>query len=198
MTAASPAVIKINIHDSTAVKVCLDENIASYILHEFHLTPDHTHSNYKLAFGYLAVAVAMLAQFFPADHKYTTTVLIVCIAVYGVLQLVLQYVSYILSEHNTILVTAPSEQYQQAYIVTSAMPKYSTKYNLTVGAAKSNKHNRNTIELHVTNYFNTTGVLLTEKLFVDIEPFIKQALEQYAVSSDSISVDKTLNSKKKR
>lgn len=185
------SITKININDSTAVKVCLDENIVSYILQQFQLTEDVTCGNYKLIFGYAAVLIAAVAQFYPIESIYINQV---CIVLYGIAQIILQYITYIACEKNTILITNPNSTYSNKYIITSSMGKYSTRYTLFIGPVQSNIHDRQSIELHVTNYFDTNGILLKDKLFVDIEPFIKQSFEQFSDQINQID----MSSKKKK
>lgn len=63
-------------------------------------------SNVRIALGLAACAVALVAQFYPLKFPANVTLLVVCIAVYVLLNVVLQYMA-IVKEKNHILFTHP-------------------------------------------------------------------------------------------
>jgi hypothetical protein len=71
-------------------------------------------SNVRIALGLAACAVALVAQFYPLKFPANVTLLVVCIAVYVLLNVALQYMA-IVKEKNHILFTHPKTVRASAY-----------------------------------------------------------------------------------
>jgi|TARA_B110000208_G_C11513978_1_gene338078 hypothetical protein len=98
---------KVDICDQTAVRHCIDESCASYIIEEMKLVEDQKSSNLKLKIMTFACLIALLAQFFPLNKFWFGRYLVgFCCAMYfvasGILQLVFWFV-----DKDIVLTTLP-------------------------------------------------------------------------------------------
>lgn len=68
----------INVYDSTAVKASLDAYVCKVLETKKSLSLDQTLSNIRIVVTFLAVSMAVIAQFYPAKFPDNWNALIIC------------------------------------------------------------------------------------------------------------------------
>uniref|UniRef100_A0A1J3D912 Signal peptidase complex subunit 2 n=2 Tax=Noccaea caerulescens TaxID=107243 RepID=A0A1J3D912_NOCCA len=167
---------KANLLDHHSIKHILDESVSEIVTSRGY-KEDVRLSNLKLILGVVIIVVALVAQFYNKKFPENRDFLIGCIALYVVLNAVLQLILYI-KEKNAILFTYPPEGSftSTGLVVSSKLPRFSDLYTLTIDSAdpKSISAGKSVqLTKSVTQWFTTEGVLVEGLFWKDVEALIK-------------------------
>ncbi|GAQ81603.1 microsomal signal peptidase complex subunit [Klebsormidium nitens] len=185
MDASGPSKDKakgINLLDSFAVKRHLDEVATEAIIDRGYLE-DVFFSNVRIAIGLASCGVACLAQFYPQKFPANVTLLMVCIGIYILLNLALQFLA-IFKEKNHILFTHPKtgSYTTTGLAVSSKLPRFSSQYTLRIGSSEPNSVSaRPAVEMtrSITEWFTGDGILAEKEYWKAVE----QLLDEYEGSA---------------
>eukprot|EP00244_Chara_vulgaris_P008993 TRINITY_DN3699_c0_g2_i1.p1 TRINITY_DN3699_c0_g2~~TRINITY_DN3699_c0_g2_i1.p1 ORF type:complete len:212 (-),score=48.71 TRINITY_DN3699_c0_g2_i1:174-779(-) len=177
---AKPKIV--NLADPYAVKRQLDD-VASEIILSKGYKEDESLSNLKISLGFVTCAVALAAQLYPKKFPENRPFLLACIALYVILNLVIQFVSFF-KEKNYIVLTHPVERSctRTGLAVSSKMSRCSDTYTLRIESADpTSKAAYSAVEFtrSVTSWFCSDGTF-AEDIF---EEEVEELLEEY--ESDS-------------
>ncbi|KAL5212769.1 hypothetical protein ABZP36_023616 [Zizania latifolia] len=96
-------------------------------------------SNRKLVVGVAVIAVALLiciAQFYSGKFSQNRDFLLICIALYVVLNVVLQIVSDTMAKSAILFTYPPAGSFDSAgLVISSKLPRLSDMYTLTIASA---------------------------------------------------------------
>ncbi|KAL0671565.1 hypothetical protein Bca4012_034269 [Brassica carinata] len=167
---------KVNLLDHNSIKHMLDESVSDIVTSRGY-KEDVRLSNMKLILGAVIIAVALVAQFYNKKFPENRDFLIGCIALYVVLNGVMQLIMYT-KEKNAILFTYPLEGSftSTGLIVSSKLPRFSDEYTLTIDSAdpKSISAGKSVqFTKSVTQWFTKEGVLVEGLFWKDVEALIK-------------------------
>ncbi|KAL0711045.1 hypothetical protein Bca4012_018023 [Brassica carinata] len=167
---------KANLLDHNSIKHILDESVSDIVTSRGY-KEDVRLSNLKLFLGMIIIAVALVAQFYNKKFPENRDFLIGCIALYVVLNGVLQLILYT-KEKNAILFTYPPEGSftSTGLVVSSKLPRFSDEYTLTIESAdpKSISAGKSVqFTKSVTQWFTKDGVLVEGLFWKDVEALIK-------------------------
>ncbi|CAN6835573.1 unnamed protein product [Brassica oleracea var. botrytis] len=167
---------KVNLLDHNSIKHMLDESVSDIVTSRGY-KEDVRLSNMKLILGAVIIAVALVAQFYNKKFPENRDFLIGCIALYVVLNGVMQLIMYT-KEKNAILFTYPLEGSftSTGLIVSSKLPRFSDEYTLTIDSAdpKSISAGKSVqFTKSVTQWFTKEGVLVEGLFWNDVEALIK-------------------------
>ncbi|KAF0932112.1 hypothetical protein E2562_008649 [Oryza meyeriana var. granulata] len=174
--ASSPAAKKANLLDPYSIQRLLDETVSEVVKSKGY-SEDTRLSNRRLVVGAAVIAVALLAQFYPAKFPQNRDVLLICIALYVALNVVLQIVSYT-REKNAILFTHPQAGSfnRTGLVISSKLPRLSDMYTLTIASADpQSKSSSEPVRFtkSVTKWFTKDGVLVEGLFRKDVEKLIE-------------------------
>ncbi|XP_010517379.1 PREDICTED: probable signal peptidase complex subunit 2 [Camelina sativa] len=167
---------KANLLDHHSIKHILDESVSDIVTSRGY-KEDVRLSNLKLILGTVIIVVALFAQFYNKKFPENRDFLIGCIALYVVLNAVLQLILYT-KEKNAILFTYPPEGSftSTGLVVSSKLPRFSDQYTLTIDSAdpKSISAGKSVhLTKSVTQWFTKEGVLVEGLFWKDVEALIK-------------------------
>ncbi|KAL0674343.1 hypothetical protein Bca4012_002324 [Brassica carinata] len=167
---------KANLLDHNSIKHILDESVSDIVTSHGY-KEDVRLSNLKLFLGAIIIVVALVAQFYNKKFPENRDFLIGCIALYVVLNGVLQLILYT-KEKNAILFTYPPEGSftSTGLVVSSKLPRFSDEYTLTIDSAdpKSISAGKSVqFTKSVTQWFTKDGVLVEGLFWKDVEALIK-------------------------
>lgn len=136
-----------------------------------------TISNVKMAIGLLTCALALVAQFYPKKFPANQNVLVLCIILYFILNILLQFVMFV-KEKNHILFTHPLQGSfsSTGLAVSSKFPRYSDLYTLEIASADPKSISSNApLELtkSVTQWFTKDGHLVEAAFREDVETLLE-------------------------
>ncbi|EOA27950.1 hypothetical protein CARUB_v10024120mg [Capsella rubella] len=172
---------KANLLDHHSIKHILDESVSDIVTSRGY-KEDVRLSNLKLIMGTVIIVVALVAQFYNKKFPENRDFLIGCIALYVVLNAVLQLILYT-KEKNAILFTYPPEGSftSTGLVVSSKLPRFSDQYTLTIDSAdpKSISAGKSVqLTKSVTQWFTKDGVLVEGLFWKDVEALIKDYAEE--------------------
>ncbi|CAH8265367.1 unnamed protein product [Arabidopsis lyrata] len=172
---------KANLLDHHSIKHILDESVSDIVTSRGY-KEDVRLSNLKLILGTIIIVVALVAQFYNKKFPENRDFLIGCIALYVVLNAVLQLILYT-KEKNAILFTYPPEGSftSTGLVVSSKLPRFSDQYTLTIDSADPKSISAGkSVELtkSVTQWFTKDGVLVEGLFWKDVEALIKNYAEE--------------------
>ncbi|KAL1217818.1 Signal peptidase complex subunit 2 [Cardamine amara subsp. amara] len=172
---------KANLLDHHSIKHILDESVSDIVTSRGY-KEDVRLSNLKLILGTIIIVVALVAQFYNKKFPENRDFLIGCIALYVVLNAVLQLILYT-KEKNAILFTYPPEGSftSTGLVVSSKLPRFSDEYTLTIDSAdpKSISAGKSVqFTKSVTQWFTEDGVLVEGLFWKDVEALIKNYAEE--------------------
>ncbi|AEC09756.1 Signal peptidase complex subunit 2 [Arabidopsis thaliana x Arabidopsis arenosa] len=172
---------KANLLDHHSIKHILDESVSDIVTSRGY-KEDVRLSNLKLILGTIIIVVALVAQFYNKKFPENRDFLIGCIALYVVLNAVLQLILYT-KEKNAILFTYPPEGSftSTGLVVSSKLPRFSDQYTLTIDSAdpKSISAGKSVqLTKSVTQWFTKDGVLVEGLFWKDVEALIKNYAEE--------------------
>ncbi|XP_013625475.1 PREDICTED: probable signal peptidase complex subunit 2 [Brassica oleracea var. oleracea] len=167
---------KANLLDHNSIKHILDESVSDIVTSHGY-KEDVRLSNLKLFLGAIIIVVALVAQFYNKKFPENRDFLIGCIALYVVLNGVLQLILFT-KEKNAILFTYPPEGSftSTGLVVSSKLPRFSDEYTLTIDSAdpKSISAGKSVqFTKSVTQWFTKDGVLVEGLFWKDVEALIK-------------------------
>ncbi|WZY90737.1 hypothetical protein YC2023_047472 [Brassica napus] len=193
---------KVNLLDHNSIKHMLDESVSDIVTSRGY-KEDVRLSNMKLILGTVIIAVALVAQFYNKKFPENRDFLIGCIALYVVLNGVMQLILFT-KEKNAILFTYPLEIKSgnmalaalvslvfaigavlffdngsftsTGLVVSSKLPRFSDDYTLTIDSAdpKSISAGKSVqFTKSVTQWFTKEGVLVEGLFWKDVEALIK-------------------------
>ncbi|XP_018478161.1 signal peptidase complex subunit 2 [Raphanus sativus] len=167
---------KVNLLDHNSIKHMLDESVSDIVTSRGY-KEDVRLSNTKLILGTVIIAVALVAQFYNKKFPENRDFLIGCIALYVVLNGVMQLIMYT-KEKNAILFTYPLEGSftSTGLVVSSKLPRFSDEYTLTIDSAdpKSISAGKSVqFTKSVTQWFTKEGVLVEGLFWKDVEALVK-------------------------
>ncbi|XP_013744822.1 signal peptidase complex subunit 2-like [Brassica napus] len=167
---------KVNLLDHNSIKHMLDESVSDIVTSRGY-KEDVRLSNMKLILGTVIIAVALVAQFYNKKFPENRDFLIGCIALYVVLNGVMQLILFT-KEKNAILFTYPLEGSftSTGLVVSSKLPRFSDDYTLTIDSAdpKSISAGKSVqFTKSVTQWFTKEGVLVEGLFWKDVEALIK-------------------------
>ncbi|KAJ0259497.1 signal peptidase complex subunit 2 [Hirschfeldia incana] len=167
---------KVNLLDHNSIKHMLDESVSDIVTSRGY-KEDVRLSNMKLFLGTVIIAVALVAQFYNKKFPENKDFLIGCIALYVVLNGVMQLIMYT-KEKNAILFTYPLEGSftSTGLVVSSKLPRFSDEYTLTIDSADPKSISAgNSVQFtkSVTQWFTKEGVLVEGLFWKDVEALIK-------------------------
>ncbi|RID67338.1 hypothetical protein BRARA_D02422 [Brassica rapa] len=167
---------KVNLLDHNSIKHMLDESVSDIVTSRGY-KEDVRLSNMKLILGTVIIAVALVAQFYNKKFPENRDFLIGCIALYVVLNGVMQLILFT-KEKNAILFTYPLEGSftSTGLVVSSKLPRFSDEYTLTIDSAdpKSISAGKSVqFTKSVTQWFTKEGVLVEGLFWKDVEALIK-------------------------
>ncbi|CAF2123459.1 probable signal peptidase complex subunit 2 [Brassica rapa] len=167
---------KANLLDHNSIKHILDESVSDIVTSHGY-KEDVRLSNLKLFLGAIIIVVALVAQFYNKKFPENRDFLIGCIALYVVLNGVLQLILYT-KEKNAILFTYPPQGSftSTGLVVSSKLPRFSDEYTLTIDSAdpKSISAGKSVqFTKSVTQWFTKDGVLVEGLFWKDVEALIK-------------------------
>ncbi|XP_024519463.1 probable signal peptidase complex subunit 2 [Selaginella moellendorffii] len=186
---AAAAVKKVNLSDHFAIKRMLDETV-SEVIGDMGFKENVTVSNMKLGLGFLACLVALAAQLYPKKFPENKPVLLVCIALYVVLNLAIQAIVYF-KEKNNIVVTYPfpGSFTSTGLAISSKLPRHSPKYTLRIASADPghiSAHSPVEFTKSVTKWFSSEGVFAEALFWEDV----RKLVEDYDKDRKEISKSK--------
>ncbi|KFK36888.1 hypothetical protein AALP_AA4G184800 [Arabis alpina] len=172
---------KANLLDHNSLKHILDESVSDIVTSRGY-KEDVRLSNLKLFLGTIIIVVALVAQFYNKKFPENRDFLIGCIALYVVLNAVLQLILYT-KEKNAILFTYPPEGSftSTGLVVSSKLPRFSDQYTLTIDSAdpKSISAGKSVhLTKSVTQWFTKEGVLVEGLFWKDVEALIKEYAQE--------------------
>ncbi|KAF8086130.1 hypothetical protein N665_0634s0016 [Sinapis alba] len=167
---------KTNLLDHNSIKHMLDESVSDIVTSRGY-KEDVRLSNMKLILGTVIIAVALVAQFYNKKFPENRDFLLGCIALYVVLNGVMQLIMYT-KEKNAILFTYPLEGSftSTGLVVSSKLPRFSDEYTLTIDSADPKSISAgNSVQFtkSVTQWFTKDGVLVEGLFWKDVEALIK-------------------------
>jgi signal peptidase complex subunit 2 len=193
---ASEAPHVLNLGDTASIKRVLDDSLVEEVM-ERGVEEDIAWSNVKIAGGLLAIAVALLAQFWPAKFPDNREVLLACLAAYVAINTGL-YLLLVYVEGDTILFTRSGGPGGVGMAISTRMERFGTEFELEVAplsgrwrtAAKQTK----TAKYAVTRWFDEDGFLDEKRFFSDVDKVLPEGLH----AKDDADQDADQDSKKSK
>eukprot|EP00262_Sarcandra_glabra_P007633 TRINITY_DN20523_c0_g1_i1.p1 TRINITY_DN20523_c0_g1~~TRINITY_DN20523_c0_g1_i1.p1 ORF type:complete len:185 (+),score=17.95 TRINITY_DN20523_c0_g1_i1:97-651(+) len=173
MTSKNPK--KANLMDPHSIKHLLDESVSEIVTNKGY-TENVRMSNTRLFLGFVIIAIALVAQFYPKKFPENRDFLIGCIISYIVVNGLLQLIIYT-KEKNAILFTYPlaGSFNSTGLVVSSKLPRFSDLYTLSIASAdpKSISANR-TVQFtkSVTKWFTSEGILVEGLFWKDVDKLV--------------------------
>ncbi|XP_051122738.1 signal peptidase complex subunit 2 [Andrographis paniculata] len=166
---------KTNLLDHNSIKHTLDESVTEIVTSKGY-PEDVRMSNFRLLVGTIVIVVALVAQFYNKKFPENRNFLIGCIALYVVLNAVLQLIVY-LKEKNAILFTYPplGSFNSTGLVVTSKLPRFSDMYTLIIASADPESISaKPSVEFtkSVTKWFTKDGVLVEGLFWKDVQRLV--------------------------
>eukprot|EP00466_Bigelowiella_natans_P007143 jgi/Bigna1/91691/estExt_fgenesh1_pg.C_1130037 len=195
----APDAQKANIFDPSAIKAVLDlatvqvdayyyrtvnnskkENATAYTALRKTYEEDHTHSNLKLAIGFLACLVGIAAYVYPISFPDNKQFLKWCVILYFAFSSLIQAISTVFFR-DVIFVTQaksfPSEKDHFYIRVISKLPRYETKYSLTFTAILNDKPHGFERSFDIQKYFDAEGYFYEKRYGSEVENFVRDTVK---------------------
>jgi len=174
----SPDAQKANIFDPSAIKAVLDLATVQ-ALRKTH-EEDHTHSNLKLAIGFLACLVGIAAYVYPIPFPENKQFLKWCVILYFAFSSLIQAISTVF--FRDVIFVTQAKPYPSAkdvfYVrVTSKLPRYETKYSLTFTAILNDKPEAFERSFDIQDYFDAEGYFYEKRYGFEVENFVRDTLK---------------------
>ncbi|XP_050127260.1 signal peptidase complex subunit 2-like [Malus sylvestris] len=165
---------KVNLSDHSSIKHLLDESVSEIVKSRGYVENTRL-SNLKLLIGTVVIIIALFAQFYNKKFPENRDFLLGCIALYVIVNGILQVVSYT-KEKNAILFThPPAGAFSTGLVVSSKLPRFSDLYTLTVASADPESISANKpVEFtkSVTQWFTKDGVLVEGLFWKEVDGLI--------------------------
>uniref|UniRef100_A0A0D9VHA2 Signal peptidase complex subunit 2 n=1 Tax=Leersia perrieri TaxID=77586 RepID=A0A0D9VHA2_9ORYZ len=166
---------KANLLDPYSIKHLLDDTVSDVVKSKGY-TEDTRLSNRKLVLGAAVIAVALLAQFYRVKFPQNRDVLLVCIAIFVVLNVVQQIVSYTKEKNAILFAHPPAGSFNRTgLVISSKLPTLSDMYTLAIAnAGPLSKSSSEPVHFtkSVTKWFSKDGVLVEGLFWKDVEKLI--------------------------
>ncbi|KAL2317154.1 hypothetical protein Fmac_031030 [Flemingia macrophylla] len=174
---ASKAPKKANLLDHHSIKHILDESVSEVVTSRGYVE-DVRLSNVRLFIGAIIIVIALFAQFYKKKFPENRDFLIACIALYVIVNGLLQLIIYT-KEKNAILFTYPpvGSFTSTGLVVSSKLPRFSDMYTLTIASADPKSISANEpvhLTKSVTQWFTKDGILVEGLFWKDVEALIVQ------------------------
>mmetsp|Transcript_16357 Transcript_16357/g.22872 ORF Transcript_16357/g.22872 Transcript_16357/m.22872 type:complete len:207 (+) Transcript_16357:110-730(+) len=174
----APDAQKANIFDPSAIKAVLDLATVQALRKTYE--EDHTHSNLKLAIGFLACLVGIAAYVYPISFPDNKQFLKWCVILYFAFSSLIQAISTVFFR-DVIFVTQaksfPSEKDHFYIRVISKLPRYETKYSLTFTAILNDKPHGFERSFDIQKYFDAEGYFYEKRYGSEVENFVRDMVK---------------------
>ncbi|XP_024177244.1 probable signal peptidase complex subunit 2 [Rosa chinensis] len=166
---------KANLVDHHSIKHVLDESVTEIVTSRGYVE-DVRMSNLRLVMGTVIIVIALFAQFYKKKFPENRDFLLLCIALYVVLNGILQLIIYV-KEKNAILFTYPPKDSftSTGLVVSSKLPRFSDMYTLEIASADPKSISANPpvqFTKSVTKWFTKDGILVEGLFWKDVEALI--------------------------
>eukprot|EP00210_Caulerpa_lentillifera_P008255 g7878.t1 len=159
---------KATLGDSAGMKHALDSAIIDCLV-ENGYEVDNTYSNFKLLFGFVAITLAVVAQFWPGTIQENWNLVFCCIVLYLVISTALAAFVYFI-EKDAIMITKKGKKDSPPLRISSTMPKFSELYTLIIEAKNQADFPDNkavSFSNSVGKYFYSDGFVADTAVFSD-------------------------------
>mmetsp|Transcript_25213 Transcript_25213/g.42230 ORF Transcript_25213/g.42230 Transcript_25213/m.42230 type:complete len:207 (+) Transcript_25213:119-739(+) len=174
----APDAQKANIFDPSAIKAVLDLATVQALRKTYE--EDHTHSNLKLAIGFLACLVGIAAYVYPISFPDNKQFLKWCVILYFAFSSLIQAISTVFFR-DVIFVTQaksfPSEKDHFYIRVISKLPRYETKYSLIFTAILNDKPHGFERSFDIQKYFDAEGYFYEKRYGSEVENFVRDTVK---------------------
>eukprot|EP00301_Raphidiophrys_heterophryoidea_P021302 c5775_g1_i2.p1 GENE.c5775_g1_i2~~c5775_g1_i2.p1 ORF type:complete len:198 (+),score=47.57 c5775_g1_i2:45-596(+) len=169
-------VVKGNTGDWSFVKTTLDTQILKIVEEDYDV--DKSLMNLKLVMGYIAIAFALLAQFYPMKWPDSWWLTAVCVFVYTSLSSIMQLMIWYYNMDNTLTKpTGKSDPHGMCF--SSELPRFSDNFTIRISSRGGKDSNGKVQELEATEsiskWFDKDGVFYPDQF----EPFVRNLLDTW-------------------
>jgi len=166
----------IDLGDTAQIKRVLDE-VASQVVLDAGYPENFTISNRKIALGLLTCGFALVAQFYPKTYPHITTVQVLCVVGYFLLNTLLQ-VYMMTCERDIILFTNPKTEANTGICLSTNLPRFADKYKIVIACSESKSASAarppTVLERSIVDWFYEDGHLADDVFKKDVVKLLKQ------------------------
>uniref|UniRef100_A0A6V3QYR4 Signal peptidase complex subunit 2 n=1 Tax=Lotharella globosa TaxID=91324 RepID=A0A6V3QYR4_9EUKA len=170
---------KANVFDPSAIKAVLDLSTVQAMRKEGY-EEDHLHSNLKLSLGFLACLVGASAYIYPIPFPDNRQFLKWCVILYFAFSSLIQTITYIFFRDVAFVSkckSSPGMKSDYYFRITSKLPRYHTKYKLTLKGIMNDQAFPLVREVDIQDYFDRDGYFYEKKYWKHLKEIHAEALE---------------------
>eukprot|EP00798_Chlamydomonas_sp_ICE-L_P024073 gene24073-9649_t len=166
--------VKVSLYDGGAVKNAMDEYI-SEIFTKAGYDQDVSISNVRILFGFLAIVIALYAQFGMGKLPDAWWGIFLCIAAYTIITLAVNVYSS-MYEGDAFLISQPSKTHPFVIRVSSMFNRKQGSYTLQLETSTEpgNKKIQKNLTCSIGEFFHSDGYLAAEALSKEISSFLSE------------------------
>ncbi|KYQ88479.1 microsomal signal peptidase subunit [Tieghemostelium lacteum] len=165
--------VKVTLYDSTTIKQTLDDSLVKYVKDELKFNQDQTTNYQKVTLGAFGCVMAAIAQFYPLPHPKNKPILILCVFVYVILSLCIQFIDHFIQKDYILF--AYKNDGKTSLKAASNMIKYDPNYTLKIEYKSGAPSNHN---LSIDSYFDTNGNFIEHLYHSDLSKIFKKILDK--------------------